>query len=382
VTHLPPLRMFWFLPTTGDGRYLGSRQGHRPADFATMREIAMAADRLGFEGVLLPTGSHCEDAWMMGAAVAPWTERLKFLLALRPGVKTPAQWARETAALDRITRGRLLLNIVTGGNPKELAGDGIFLEHAERYAQTDEFLTIWRRHFTEASVDFEGRYLSSRGGRLIHRPVQLPHPPLWFGGSSDVAIGIAARHVDTYLTWGEPVPQVAEKIARVREAAAREGRTVRFGLRIHLIVRETDAEAWAAADRMVAHLSDEAIAEAQRRFREESDSVGQRRMAALHGGRRDALEVAPNLWAGIGLVRPGAGTALVGGPGTVAARLREYRALGIETVIASGYPHLEEAYAVAELLFPALGRQAGAPATAHVARDFADVATAPRAAAE
>jgi alkanesulfonate monooxygenase len=127
---------------------------------------------------------------------------------------------------------------------------------------------------------------------------------------------------------------------------------------------------------------DEAIAEAQRRFREESDSVGQRRMAALHGGRRDALEVAPNLWAGIGLVRPGAGTALVGGPGTVAARLREYRALGIETVIASGYPHLEEAYAVAELLFPALGRQAGAPATAHVARDFADVATAPRAAAE
>jgi alkanesulfonate monooxygenase len=374
-----PLRMFWFLPTSGDGRYLGSRQGHRPADFRSMREIAMAADRLGFEGVLLPTGPQCEGAWMMGAAIAPWTERLKFLLALRPGVQTPAHWARESATLDRITEGRLLLNVVTGANPKELAGDGIYLDHAQRYGQTDEFLTIWRRHFTEASVDFEGRYLSCRGGRLVHRPVQTPYPPLWFGGSSDVAIDIAARHVDTYLTWGEPVAQVAEKIARVRAAAAKIGRTVRFGLRIHLIVRETDDEAWAVADRLIAQLTDATIAEAQRRFREESDSVGQQRMVALHGGRRDALEIAPNLWAGIGLVRPGAGTALVGGPATVAARLREYQALGIETVIASGYPHLEEAHTVAELLFPALG--IGAGSAEPNARDFVAIA-APRMAAE
>jgi alkanesulfonate monooxygenase len=355
-----PLRLFWFLPTSGDGRYLGTRRGHRPADFGAMREIAMAADRLGFEGVLLPTGSHCEDAWMMGAAIAPWTTRLKFLLALRPGVQTPAQWARETATLDRITGGRLLLNIVAGANPKELAGDGIFLDHTARYEQTDEFLTIWRHHFTEPSVDFEGRYLSCRNGRLFQQPVQRPHPPLWFGGSSDIAIDIAARHVDTYLTWGEPLEQAADKIHRVREAAARHGRAMRFGLRVHLIVRETDAEAWAVADRLIAHLSDDTIAEAQRRFREESDSVGQRRMAALHGGRRDALEIAPNLWAGIGLVRPGAGTALVGSGETVAARLREYQALGIGTVIASGYPHLEEAYNVAELLFPALGLNADA----------------------
>jgi len=375
-----PLRMFWFLPTIGDGRHLGTKQGHRPADFRYMREIAQACDRLGYEGVLLPTGPHCEDAWMMGAAVAPWTERLKFLLALRPGVQTPAQWARETATLDRITDGRVLLNIVAGANAKEMAGDGIFLDHAQRYEQTDEFLNIWRGHFTEpAGVDFEGRYLSSRGGKLNFLPVQRPHPPLWFGGSSDIAIDIAARHVDTYLTWGEPVPQVAEKIARVRAAAAKVGRRMEFGLRMHLIVRDTDSEAWAAADKLIAHLSDDVIEAAQKRMREEMDSEGQRRMAALHGGRRDALEIAPNLWAGLGLVRAGAGTALVGSAETVAARLREYQALGISTVIASGYPHLEEAYSVAELLFPALGVGRHDAAPTAMPREF-DVT--PRLAAE
>jgi alkanesulfonate monooxygenase len=180
--------------------------------------------------------------------------------------------------------------------------------------------------------------------------------PIWFGGSSEPALDLAAAQSDVYLTWGEPPDQVAEKVAAVRARSAALGRTVRFGLRIHLIVRETAAEAWSVAARLIANLSDEAIAAAQRKFATESDSVGQRRMTALHeGGRRDKLEIAPNLWAGIGLVRRGAGTALVGDPKTVAARLREYQALGIDTVIASGYPHLEEAYKVADLLFPELG---------------------------
>ena len=149
---------------------------------------------------------------------------------------------------------------------------------------------------------------------------------------------------------------MAEKIAAVRARAAVHRRTVKFGLRIHLIVRETTSEAWSVAEKLIANISDEAIAAAQRKFATESDSVGQQRMTALHhGGRRDKLEIAPNLWAGIGLVRRGAGTALVGDPKTVAARLREYQALGIDTIIASGYPHLEEAYKVAELLFPELG---------------------------
>ena len=189
--------------------------------------------------------------------------------------------------------------------------------------------------------------------------MQAPRPPLYFGGSSDAGIDFAAGRVDKYLTWGEPPAAVAEKIGKVRAAAARTGREVTFGIRLHFIVRETDDEAWEAANRLISRLDDATIEEARKRFTKESDSVGQQRMFALHGGRRDKLEVSPNLWAGIGLVRAGAGTALVGSPETVAERLREYQEVGIDTVIGSGYPHLEESYRVAELLFPALGLSGG-----------------------
>jgi alkanesulfonate monooxygenase len=350
-----PLDLFWFIPVSGDGSYLGSDVGHRPADFHYLKQIAQAADRLGYGGVLIPVGSHCEEPWITAAALAPHTERLRFLAALRPGFGTPTHFARQAAAIDRISNGRFLVNLVAGGDAKELAGDGIFLSHDERYAHAAEFLTVFRRLIEGEEVDFNGRYVKVRGARLLFPTVQ-PSLPIWFGGSSDPALDLAAEQTDVYLTWGEPLAQVAEKLDAVRARAAAKGRKVRFGLRIHLIVRETTEEAWRVANRLIANISDEAIAAAQRKFAVETDSVGQRRMSALHhGGKRDKLEIAPNLWAGIGLVRRGAGTALVGDPKTVAARLREYRALGIDTVIASGYPHLEEAYKVAELLFPELG---------------------------
>ena len=194
----------------------------------------------------------------------------------------------------------------------------------------------------------------SRGGRLMFPPVQAPHPPIYFGGSSPAAHALAAAQADMYLTWGETPAAVAEKIADIRKRAAVHGRRLRFGIRLHIIVRETEGEAWDAARRLISHLSDDTIAAAQRKLSQESDSEGQKRMLALHGGSREKLEVAPNLWAGVGLVRGGAGTALVGDPQIVAERIREYQALGIDTVIGSGYPHLEEAYRTAELLFPLL----------------------------
>ena len=351
-----PLDLFWFLPTSGDGSYLGTEKGHRAADIGYLRDIAQAADRLGFGGALLPTGTNCLDGWMVGAALAPQTERLKFLLALRPGFVTPGLAARQSAALDRISNGRLLLNIVTGGQPKELAGDGLLLDHDERYAQTAEFLHIWRRLLADGTVDFTGKHLTAREAKLgFFDSLQKPYPPLWFGGSSPAGIEVAADHVDTYLTWGEPPALVKQKLDAVRARAAARGRTLSYGLRVHLIVRETDAEAWDAANRLISHLSDETITAAQKRMREDTDSVGQLRQLDLHGGHRDKLEISPNLWAGVGLVRHGVGTALVGSPETVAERLREYQALGVQTIIASGYPHLEEAYRVAELLFPVLG---------------------------
>jgi alkanesulfonate monooxygenase len=350
-----PLDMFWFIPVSGDGSYLGTDKGNRSADFSYLKQIAQAADRLGFGGALIPVGSHCEDPWIVAAALAPLTERLRFLVALRPGLATPTHFARQAAALDRISNGRLLVNLVAGGDAKELASEGIFLDHDARYAQASEFLDVFRPLLAGEKVDYSGKYVKVEGARQLFPPVQK-QIPIWFGGSSEAAHDLAAAQTDVYLTWGEPLEQAGEKIEDVRRRAAAKGREVKFGLRIHLIVRETDDEAWAVAEKLIANLSDEAIAAAQQKFAKESDSVGQQRMSALHGGGgRDKLTIAPNLWAGIGLVRRGAGTALVGDPQTVAKRLREYQALGIETVIASGYPHLEEAYKVAELLFPELG---------------------------
>ena len=350
-----PLDVMWFLPTGGDGRYLGTALGQRPTDNRYLRQVAQAADQLGFTGILLPTGNGCEDALVNAASIAPFTERLRFLVALRPGQVTPGEAARQFSALDRLTGGRAMVNVVAGGNPADLAGDGITLGHDERYDQASEFLHIWCGLMRGETVRFEGHHLASRGGRLMFAPVQTPYPPIYFGGSSPAAHALAAAQADGYLTWGEPPAAVAAKIADVRARAAAHGRTLRYGIRLHIIVRDTEGEAWDAARSLIRHLSDDTIATAQRKLATESDSEGQRRMLALHGGSRERLEVAPNLWAGVGLVRGGAGTALVGDPETVAARLREYQALGIDTLIASGYPHLDETYRVAELLFPLLG---------------------------
>lgn len=350
-----PLDIFWFIPVSGDGRYLGTRQGSRAPDFSYLKQIAQAVDRLGYKGVLIPTGRNCDDPFITAAALASHTERLKFLLALRPGTLSPTYAARQAAALDRISNGRYIVNIVTGGNPTELAGDGIHHSHDERYVHTAEFLSVYNRLLEGKEVTYQGKHIDVRKAKLEFPTVQSPRPEVWFGGSSDPGIDVAAEHSDVYLTWGEPLADVEEKIKKVRARAKLKGRTVKFGLRIHLIVRETDEEAWAAADRLISNLPQAAIDAAQAKFRQESDSVGQSRMSDLHNGDRSKLVIAPNLWAGIGLVRGGAGTALVGSPQTVAQRLRDYQALGIETIIASGYPHLEEAYTTAELLFPALG---------------------------
>lgn len=345
--------ILWFVPTHGDGRYLGTQEGAREVSLHYMKQIAQAADDNGYFGVLLPTGRSCEDSWIAASALAPQTQRLRFLVAVRPGLVAPAAAARMAATLDRISGGRLLINVVSGGDPVELHGDGLFLGHDERYELTDEFLHIWRLLMAGETVDFKGKYLTIEGGKLLYPPIQQPYPPLYFGGSSEAGHRIAAEHVDTYLTWGEPPAEVAKKLAEVRAIAAARGRTFSYGVRLHVIVRDTDSEAWAAAAKLIEKVDDETIASAQKIFAR-FDSVGQQRMARLHGGRRDNLEISPNLWAGVGLVRGGAGTALVGDPKTVAARLKEYMAVGVDRFVLSGYPHLEECYRFAEQVFPLL----------------------------
>jgi alkanesulfonate monooxygenase len=347
------INVFWFLPTHGDSRYLGTQEGGRAVDLPYLRQVAQAADSLGYFGVLLPTGRSCEDSWIVASALAPVTERLRFLVAVRPGLQSPTMAARMTATLDRISDGRLLINVVTGGDPVENGGDGIFQSHGERYEVTEEFLGIYTALLRGETVEHDGRHFRISDGRLLFPPVQLPYPPLYFGGSSDAGAKVAGRIVDKYLTWGEPPAAVAEKVATIRTLAEKEGREVSFGIRLHVIVRETREEAWAEADRLISKLDDDTIAAAQGVFAR-MDSVGQKRMSELHRGRRDRLEISPDLWAGVGLVRGGAGTALVGDPDTVAERIDEYRRLGIDSFILSGYPHLEEAYRFGELVLPRL----------------------------
>ncbi|MED5620249.1 FMNH2-dependent alkanesulfonate monooxygenase [Ideonella sp. BN130291] len=360
------MKILWFIPTHGDSRYLGTSHGARTTDLHYFKQVAVAADTLGYEGVLIPTGRSCEDPWIVAASLVDVTRRLKFLVALRPGLVQPAVAARMAATFDRLSGGRLLINLVTGGDADELAGDGFFLDHEKRYEVSGEFMHIWRELLARShdgdTLDFAGEHLKVHGGKLLYPPVQRPYPPTFFGGSSEAAHELAAQQLDTYLTWGEPPAAVAAKVADIRQRAARYGRTLEFGIRLHVIVRETEDEAWAAASSLLSHLDEGTVAAAQAKFAR-MDSVGQRRMAELHKGRfnkhdvRQGLEISPNLWAGVGLVRGGAGTALVGNPQQVADRIQEYAALGLEHFIFSGYPHLEEAYRFAELVFPLLPLQ-------------------------
>lgn len=345
----------WFLPTSGDGRYLVSPSGRRPLTLDYAQRIATSADALGYDGMLLPTGVHCEDAWTIASALIPATQRLKFLIALRPGLIAAPLAARMAATFDRLSNGRLLINVVSGSSNAEHRGDGLFLDHDERYDLADEYLTVWRELLEKGKSDFDGRHVKVEKAQSVFPAVQRPHPPLYFGGSSPAGIRVAARHIDTYLTWGEPPQQVAEKIATVRAAAKEVGRPadreLKFGIRLHVVVRDTVEKAWDAANDLLRDVDDDLIARYQAALGTH-DSEGQRRMQALHGGKRENLEVSPNLWAGVGLVRGGAGTVLVGDPQTVADRINEYRALGISSFVLSGYPHLEEAYRFAEDVVP------------------------------
>ncbi|MFD8967790.1 LLM class flavin-dependent oxidoreductase [Streptomyces sp. NPDC059568] len=375
------LTFHWFLPTYGDSRHVvggghglpaGAAGGQRPATLGYLTQIARAAEQLGFEGALTPTGAWCEDAWLTTAMLARETERLKFLVAFRPGILSPTLAAQMAATFQRHAPGRLLLNVVTGGESHEQRAYGDFLDKDARYARTGEFLEVVRALWRGESVTLDGKHIQIEDAQLARVPD--PVPPIYFGGSSPAAGEVAARHSDVYLTWGEPPAQVAAKIAWIRELAAREGRSVRFGIRLHVITRDTSDQAWAEARRLLDGFSEDAVRAVQAGLAR-SESEGQRRMLELHGGSTANLEVSPNLWAGIGLVRGGAGTALVGSHGEVAERIAEYHRLGIDEFIMSGHPHVEEAYWFGEGVLPLLTEQGlwQHPGTADARPDSAQV---------
>ncbi|MEV0136126.1 LLM class flavin-dependent oxidoreductase [Dactylosporangium sp. NPDC050688] len=356
------LKFHWFLPTNGgDGRQVvggghGTPAGAagRPASVAYLGQIARSAEQLGFEAALTPTGAWCEDAWITTAMLAGVSERLKFLVAFRPGLTAPFLAAQMAGTFQNLSGGRLLLNVVTGGESHEQRMYGDYLDKDARYARCAEFLSIVQALWSGKPVTADGEHFQLSDAVLAQIPDPLPL--VYFGGSSPAALDVAARHADVYLTWGEPPAAVAEKVARVRALAARQGRQPAFGLRVHTIARDTAEEAWAEAGRLLAGISEEQIRKVQDGLRR-SESEGQRRMLALNGGTKDGLEIHPNLWAGVGLVRGGAGTALVGSHQQVADLIEQYADAGITEFVLSGYPHLEEAYRFGEGVLPELTRR-------------------------
>jgi alkanesulfonate monooxygenase len=354
------LRFHWFLPTNGDGRDIvggghgvatGAAGPIRPATLAYLGQVARSAEQLGFEAALTPTGVWCEDAWLVTAMLTEVTERLKFLVAFRPGLISPTMAAQMAATFQRHSQGRLLLNVVTGGEATEQKAYGDFLDKTQRYTRCAEFLDIVTQLWSGETVTYDGTHLRVEGARLARLPD--PRPELYFGGSSAEAGPVAARHTDVYLTWGEPPAAVDAKLRWMDGLAREAGRPLRYGIRLHVITRDTSHEAWLQANRLIEGIDEAMIRKVQEELAH-SESEGLRRMRELHGGSRDNLEVSPNLWAGIGLLRGGAGTALVGSHAEVADRIAEYARLGLSEFILSGYPHLEEAYWFAEGVLPIL----------------------------
>lgn len=348
------MNVFWYM-CAPDGAYPWQPEGSRKVDLGYYKQLALAYDQLGYTGALFATGAH--DVWVLAGALLSYTERLKFLVAIHPGLVAPTLLAKMAATLQEFSRGRLLINVVSG-DAKMLGAYGMTMPHDERYDMADEYLQIWHRLFAEETVDFKGRHFQTEGAKLALPVGQgIEPPPLWFGGSSEKAIDVAAKHVETYLSWGETPDQIGAKVDLVKARAEKLGRELEYGIRLYVIVRDTDEEAWAAAADLYGRMDANAIA-ANQRFVGKTDSVGQQRMTAMHGGQKPEnlrdLEIAPNLWAGIGLVRPGPGTAIVGSPDTVIRTLEAYKKAGVNTFILSGMPLLEEAFRFGEKVLPRL----------------------------
>ncbi|MDZ7631127.1 MAG: LLM class flavin-dependent oxidoreductase [Gemmatimonadaceae bacterium] len=360
------LDLLWFCQLAADGEFLGAGP-HRQPTLPYLASLVETAAEMGFSSLLTATNFHAEhDAWTASVATLARTQGAGLLVAVRPGMFNPAIFAKMAATAAALFPGRLRLNIVTGSNPAENAMYGDEESHDTRYARTREFMQLLRRLWTEPVVDFAGRFYRTEGALLAPKP--SPPIPLYLGGHSAAAQQLAAELADVYLVWGDTLGTISKHIETMREHERAAGRTVTYGLRCHVVVRETEAEAWAAAERLISRI-DPAVRSAFVAAADRADSEGQRRQRTLASG--PSLVVEDNLWAGVGLARSGVGVAIVGDPAQVEAKLRAYQALGISTFILSGYPHLEECRRFGELVMPRL-RSASATATPALRR--ADVA--------
>ncbi len=327
----------WFSALCDDDyEYLGVPDPALASSYEHCRDIVLRAEANGFDNILLPSGYALGiDPVAFAAAVAPQLERMRLLVAVRCGELWPPQLARQLATLDHLLGGRLTVNIISSDLP------GAPLGSAPRYARTLEVMTVLRRLLDGERVEHHGEHYDLQLDPPRVGTVSGRSPLLYFGGLSEPAREVAAAAADVYLMWPDTLDVVAATLDDLRSRAASHGRTLRFGYRVHVIVRETEAEARDHAERLVSRL-DDPTGEAIRQRSLDSGSVGVSRQAELRASAADDGYVEANLWTGIGRARSGCGAAIVGDPDQVLAKLRTYEAMGIEAFVLSGYPHADE----------------------------------------
>lgn len=342
-----PVEIAWFGSLCDDDyEFLGVPDPALASSWQHCRDIVLAAEAQGFDNVLLPSGYTLGiDAGSFAAGIATCSERIRLLLAIRMGEMWPPQLARQIASLDRMAGGRLDLNIISSDLPGES------LESAARYARTREHMAVLRQLLDRQAVDHHGEFLD-----IVLEPpgvgtVTGHCPAFYFGGFSEDAKETAAAQADVFLTWPDTVAGVAETVADMRKRAERHGRRLRYGLRSHVIVRESESEARAAAARLVSRLDAQA-GEAVRMRSLDAVSVGVSRQTQLREASDAEGFVEESLWTGVGRARSGAGAAIVGDPDQVVAKLEAYREAGIDAFILSGYPHIAEAGRVGAAVLP------------------------------
>jgi len=349
----------------------GSLDGPQ-VDAGYLARFAQAHENAGFDRVLIGYGATSPDGFAVAAHVLYSTSALKVLIAHRPGFVAPTLVARKLATLDQLTGGgRVAIHHITGGDELDQQRDGDFADHDRRYARTAEFMSLLRRELTETEpFDYDGEFYKVRSAYSSVRPATAAGIPLYFGGASEAAVGIGAEHADVYMLWGEPVDQIAERIARIRAAAAGHGRTIRFSLSVRPIVAETEQAAWQRAEEIrsataarvtqakTAQVQDIQVPTRGRLFGfRESSSVGSERLQR-QGAERDVHD--ERLWYGITkLTGPGGNsTALVGTPGQVADALMAYRRVGVDTVLIRGFDPLDDVVDWGSELVPLLRERA------------------------
>ncbi|MET0269872.1 MAG: LLM class flavin-dependent oxidoreductase [Sphingomonas sp.] len=336
----------------------GAADGFSYADHVA--EIAKAAEISGFIGGLIPSFPNTDDPWVISPLLARETKSFRFMIAFQPGFLNPVQAARMSASLQRATGGRTVFNVITGGGGPAQLWWGDAFSHDDRYGRTTEFLDVMKGVWKNPNFDYDGRFFQVRGGGLPPLLAQEEIPEIWFSGSSDAALQSAARHADYYLSWLEPYDQLAAKFAKVKERTAALGGEQKCAIRVDLVARRTEEEAWADIREGFSNVSEETRA----RWRgQPTDSVGAARQAALRpteARRHDELIVGRSLWGGFNLLRGGPALGIVGSYEQCAEQLDELIRRGADAFILAGTPHLEEAYRVGEEVLPLLGRKADA----------------------